>query len=87
MTSYRICGQPWDYASLPGEENSRDGWRMVYAVLGPRETPTEGMRVALEGVDYAVARWTTVAYEDAPDPCRRRDPGQGIFELVLEPLG
>lgn len=88
MTAYRLCGGPWDYVSLPEEENSREGWRMSRAVLAPRQYPEDGMRVELEGVDYIVAKWEEVPLDDAPDPCRRgRQPNEGIFELVLRPAG
>ena len=86
MTSYRLCGQPWDYVALPNEVASREGWRMSYAVLGPRERPVVGMRVELDGVDYAVVTWNEATLDSVPDPCGKgRAPGQGVFELVLQP--
>lgn len=86
MSSYRLCGQPWDYVAEPNEVASRKGWRMSYAVLGPRERPEVGMRLELEGVNYTVAAWNEATLDSAPDPCvKDRQPGQGVFELVLEP--
>lgn len=87
MASYRLCGDAAAYASEPGEENSREGWISHHAVCGPRETPGYGDRVEVAGRAYRVAYWTAVALDEAPVSCRiGRDPGQGIFDLRLEPI-
>jgi hypothetical protein len=86
VASYRLCGTLADYVVLPDEENPREGWIMHLAVCGPRETPAFGDRVLVGDTDYTVAHWTKVPFADAPDECRNGcQPGQGIFELRLQP--
>ena len=86
MASYRLCGDPAVYVSIPGEANSREGWISHHAVCGPRETPNVGDRVEVDGKDYIVRHYGDLALADAPEPCRSgRLPNQGVFDLRLEP--